>query len=386
MDRLGPHVLRYAVWGLAFVCAERVYAARSGGARDRMAVGLLVGVVVCHLGWLLLHLPRAIDAGNWVLQPGGASVLFLPLGVLLVAPWREALAALPLALGVARLGCLPYDCCYASPWNALPELSGMLALHVAARRWPRHTTPIVLCGFGAIRLLSLPLRRDPIVAPFVDPAWVALAWVGAGVLLRNRIGSAENAREWFTERSEPLLRTLALVLGVWLVFPVASLLLGDPETTLLAGSLAVLALLLAVRRPRVPRVRLASLAVFVGSTGVGVAVALLAGSSLGQPGLAPRSTGTSGLAHGLAVVAIAPIFEELLYRERLLGVLRDLWGGLPALLLSSALFALGHMDASVMPIAFAGGLVCGGVMLRTGSLAAVIGLHAGWNLGVLAVS
>jgi membrane protease YdiL (CAAX protease family) len=173
------------------------------------------------------------------------------------------------------------------------------------------------------------------------------------------------------------------VLGVWLVFPAASLLLGDPQTTRIAGSLAALALLLGVRRPRVPRVRLTSLAVFGGSTALGVAVALLAGGGLGRPGLAPRSIGAGGLAHGLAIVAIAPIFEELLYRERLLGVLRDLWGRLPALLLSSAVFAFAHMDARVLPVAFAGGLVCGAVMLRTGSLAAVIGLHAGWNLGVL---
>jgi membrane protease YdiL (CAAX protease family) len=41
------------------------------------------------------------------------------------------------------------------------------------------------------------------------------------------------------------------------------------------------------------------------------------------------------------------------------------------------------MDHRVMPVAFVGGLVCGVVVLRTGSLAAAIGLHAGWNLGVL---
>jgi membrane protease YdiL (CAAX protease family) len=40
-------------------------------------------------------------------------------------------------------------------------------------------------------------------------------------------------------------------------------------------------------------------------------------------------------------------------------------------------------DRARCPIAFAGGLACGAVMLRTGSLAAVIGLHAGWNLGVV---
>jgi hypothetical protein len=80
---------------------------------------------------------------------------------------------------------------------------------------------------------------------------------------------------------------------------------------------------------------------------------------------------------------LAPVFEELLYRERLLGALRSLWGWRWGLVVSSALFALGHMDPRVMPVAFAGGVVCGAVMLRTGSLAAVIGLHAGWNLGVV---
>ena len=36
-----------------------------------------------------------------------------------------------------------------------------------------------------------------------------------------------------------------------------------------------------------------------------------------------------------------------------------------------------------MPVTFAGGVACGLFWVRTGSLALVIGLHAGWNLGVL---
>jgi membrane protease YdiL (CAAX protease family) len=293
---------------------------------------------------------------------------------------------LPLALGVARLGCLPGDCCYASPWNALPELVGWVALHVAARRWPCHATPIVLCGFGAIRLLSLPLRGNVAVDWFVEPAWIAAAWIGAGVLLRNRIGSAADAREWLTERTEPLLRTLILMLVVWLLFPLAAELFADATTALLAGALAAVALVVGLRRPVVVPVLTATTAlVLMGAVLLGVGVAHVADAALGELGFAAAGWTRRGVtpAHAFALVVLAPVFEELLYRERLLGVLRELWGWFPALIGSSALFALGHMDASVMPIAFAGGLVCGVVMLRTGSLAAAIGLHAGWNLGVL---
>jgi membrane protease YdiL (CAAX protease family) len=40
----------------------------------------------------------------------------------------------------------------------------------------------------------------------------------------------------------------------------------------------------------------------------------------------------------------------------------------------------------MLPVAFAGGIVVGAVVLRTGSLAAAVGLHAGWNLGTLGAS
>lgn len=362
------------------VCVAFVlYLRDANSGHTRFITGIYAGALLAYLGVDLVLMGQ---------RPRfeGASILFVPLGVLLAAPWREALAALPLALGVARLGCLASDCCYASPWNALPELVGWVALHVGARRWPRHATPIVLCGFGAIRLLTLPLRRQPTIEPFVDPAWIALAWVAAGALLRNRIGSAEGAREWFTERTEPLLRSLVAMLVVWLLFPMAAELFGDPASAILTGSLAALVLVVALRRPLAPRITRASLVVLAGSLLVGIVIASLIGVGLRQLGLAATAhpNGAIGSAGGFAVVVLAPVFEELLYRERLLGVLRELWGWLPALVLSSALFALGHMDPAVMPIAFAGGLACGGVMLRTGSLAAVIGMHAGWNLGVIA--
>ena len=364
----------------AFGIAVCVYGSRSSRARSRFVLGLHAGALLSFVGLELLLDPSPLPDPLRLLRLEGASLLFVPLGVLLVAPWREALAALPLALAVARLGCLPFDCCYAAPWNALPELAGLVAIHFAARRWPQHTAPIVLSGFGAIRLLSLPLRSVPVVEPFVDPAWVAVAWVVAGFALHHRIGSAETAREWFTERTEPLLRALILMLVVWLLFPLGAELFGDPSQALLVGSLAALALVLGLRRPALPHVTAVSASVFGAAVLVGVTVSSIAGVGLGLAAVG------GGAATSIVLVAIAPIFEEILYRERLLGVLRSLWGGPCALVASSALFALGHLDPRAMPIAFAGGLACGAVMLRTGSLAAVIGLHAGWNLGVVLAS
>lgn len=378
-----PEPIRYLVWGAAFLAAGWAYGSHTRG-RDRFALALLLGAVFAHLGWAIVHLPRVMEFPGWVLQPGAASVLFVPLGILLVAPWREALAALPLALAIARLGCLPYECCYEVAWAGLPEVTSLVALHIAARRWPQHTTAIVLSGFGVIRLLSLPLRSASVAEPFVDPAWVAVAWIVAGVLLRRRIGTAETAREWFPERTEPLLRSLALMLVVWLLFPLGGNLFEDPSNGLIVASLAALALLLTLRRPLRPSLTLTSAATFGAALLFGVSAAAI--TSLG-PGFGEPTDAHLPFAEGpattFALVAIAPVFEELLYRDRLLGVLRTLWGGPLALVASSALFALGHMDPQVMPVAFAGGLVCGAVMLRTGSLAAVIGLHAGWNLGVV---
>jgi membrane protease YdiL (CAAX protease family) len=178
------------------------------------------------------------------------------------------------------------------------------------------------------------------------------------------------------------------MLVVWLLFPLAGELFEDPSTALLSGSLAASLLVVSQRRPAVPSLSVKSGTVLAGTMLVGVGVVQLADLAWGQLGLAAvaRPKGSTGPAHVFSVVVLAPIFEELLYREYLLGVLHELWGWLPALALSSALFGLGHMQLSVVPIAFAGGLVCGLVMLRTGSLAAVIGLHAGWNLGMVCIA
>jgi membrane protease YdiL (CAAX protease family) len=82
----------------------------------------------------------------------------------------------------------------------------------------------------------------------------------------------------------------------------------------------------------------------------------------------------------IAQLALAPIFEELLYRERLLPALQARLGTGLAVALSSALFALPHLEAWSMLTTFGVGLALGGVLLVGRSVALCIGLHAGLNL------
>lgn len=65
--------------------------------------------------------------------------------------------------------------------------------------------------------------------------------------------------------------------------------------------------------------------------------------------------------------------------RRLLEDLRALCGPVPAVIASSALFAIAHVDPSAMVFPFVGGIVSSIFALRTGSLVPSIGLHVGWN-------
>jgi membrane protease YdiL (CAAX protease family) len=85
----------------------------------------------------------------------------------------------------------------------------------------------------------------------------------------------------------------------------------------------------------------------------------------------------------VSVLGLAPVFEELLYRERLLPALRARLGAVPALLLSSLLFALPHLEPWAMLATGLVGLGLGGLLLATGSVAPCIGLHAGLNLAAI---
>lgn len=99
-----------------------------------------------------------------------------------------------------------------------------------------------------------------------------------------------------------------------------------------------------------------------------------------RPGSAP---GTDGPEWWLASVVLAPVFEELVYRERLLGALRARAGAGLALVLASALYALPHVEPWNVLGTFLVGLGLGGVRLAGGRIGLCIGIHAGLNLAIL---
>lgn len=99
-------------------------------------------------------------------------------------------------------------------------------------------------------------------------------------------------------------------------------------------------------------------------------------------GLPPRLGAPPGAGSPLlwvATLVLAPVFEELLYRGRLLPALRARIGALPAIAASSLLFALPHLDPWNVLGTFCVGLMLGSVQLTSGSTALCIALHAGLN-------
>ena len=81
-----------------------------------------------------------------------------------------------------------------------------------------------------------------------------------------------------------------------------------------------------------------------------------------------------------SAVILAPIFEETIFRGYVAGILRSLYGGLTAWLVSAILFGAAHLIPSVIVSATACGLVLGFYYLRFRSLLMVIILHAMNNL------
>ncbi len=91
------------------------------------------------------------------------------------------------------------------------------------------------------------------------------------------------------------------------------------------------------------------------------------------------TTWWAGMSILVALVLVAPVTEELLFRGWLLQDLKEAYGDAPALLWSSALFGLVHAEASAVLYATVGGFVLGAVALRTSSTLASIAMHAGVN-------
>jgi membrane protease YdiL (CAAX protease family) len=111
-----------------------------------------------------------------------------------------------------------------------------------------------------------------------------------------------------------------------------------------------------------------------------LALAVGCGDALGLARPAPVAPPASWLAH----VALAPLFEEWLYRERLLAALRARLGTPFALVLSSAAFAAPHLEAWSVLTTFGVGLALGGVFLASGRVGLCVAAHAGLNAAALA--
>ena len=188
----------------------------------------------------------------------------------------------------------------------------------------------------------------------------------------------------------PLVSAVLITSIVWTILssaPLLSSLIGEELATLLVFCLSA-ALLILTRRPPLERphrgdaakLALAIALGFAGHFPLRVAIALV-GLALGLPPASVASPGDGGLPLLLAVVIAAPVFEELLYRERLLdAVAATPLGTGGAVLLTSALFALTHLAAWQMLGSFLVGIVLASIRCLSGSVTACIGFHAGLNL------
>ena len=89
----------------------------------------------------------------------------------------------------------------------------------------------------------------------------------------------------------------------------------------------------------------------------------------------------------ITIALVAPCFEELMFRGFLLPVLGHQWkhlrfGSLFALLATSLLFGLIHLQPIALPVLTTLGIVLGLAVLRTGNLLTSILVHGLWNGGV----
>jgi hypothetical protein len=164
----------------------------------RFVLGLVAGCISARIGWALLHLPMvAAHPGSILQESAGFTILFFPLGPLLIAREAATWRALPLPLAVARLGCLAAGCCggVAAPWGVHPtpvyEAIGLVVLHFYSRAPGRAGgRSVFLIGFGLERILVEPFRASPPLGePVVAPVLVSVCWVLAGFLLRIHPGA-----------------------------------------------------------------------------------------------------------------------------------------------------------------------------------------------------
>lgn len=210
----------------AFWVAVIGYARRQPDPRwhGRFLAGLVLGAGLGHWVWLGLHLPTALeDPWGAIFSVTGLTLLPVPLGFLLTAPWgagsearnaywTASLGSLPLAFATARIGCLAAGCCHGVPTGMasglqpsgelggvhptpLYEIAGWITLWFMTRRVPETWIPAtVLGGVGAVRLVIEPWRASPPMGdPVVSPEALAAGWIAVGGLI-SPVGRRAMAR------------------------------------------------------------------------------------------------------------------------------------------------------------------------------------------------
>lgn len=176
-----------AGWSAAFWLALGLHARLGSGSRPRFALALLLGAALAGGGPALLwsRAPQGLD-------PGTVSVLFVPLGLLLLRTDPGAFASLPLPLAVARIGCLAAGCCRGTSGELLPlyEATLLAVLHGALARGALAVAPERFAWtFGGLRLAESrwrPRVEDAPLAGLATPEAVALGWIAVGTLLAAR--------------------------------------------------------------------------------------------------------------------------------------------------------------------------------------------------------
>ncbi len=116
--------------------------------------------------------------------------------------------------------------------------------------------------------------------------------------------------------------------------------------------------------------------------GLLVAIAVV-GLWLRLPAIGVGASLRPDAAHLISIVLLAPIFEELLYRERLLEGLAPVTGGPLAIAISSAVFAASHVAAWSVLGTFLVGLLLGCLQRFGRDVLICIALHGGLNLASL---
>jgi membrane protease YdiL (CAAX protease family) len=171
-----------------------------------------------------------------------------------------------------------------------------------------------------------------------------------------------------------------LVCSIWTLLAAAS----AAETRLGQGYVVLAATLAATLLAWIPGGCRARIPVLVGAWTAGCAVFPVLISVIAEVGdrlgLDPaRPPGPPTLVLALNALVFAPVWEEHLYRGHVLAALRARLGSAPAVLVSSALFAVPHAEPwAVLGTGFVG-LVLGALRCTGAPLGVCVALHAGLN-------